>query len=140
MDPHRKSWNQGQQALRSALSQPADDSKIVEIFLSQHAMLHSAKIVDSVQYSFDDDLWLGLREGFARCIPPRGEHSILWMILHKARIEDMTMNVLLAGEEQLFLSDYWLERMKITTRHNFVHLNEASAVKSKLNKSTGKLK
>ena len=44
MDPNRKLWNQQQQALLRALSRPDDHQKAIELFLSQHAMLHSAKM------------------------------------------------------------------------------------------------
>jgi hypothetical protein len=31
------------------------------------------------------------------CIPPKGGHSIAWTLFHLARIEDITMNMLIAG-------------------------------------------
>lgn len=113
LDPYRKSWNQAQQALRDALSRPADHPKAVELFLGQHAKVHSSTITHSGVYSFDDGLWQDLTEPAARRIPAKCEHSIAWMIWHMARIEDMTMNVLLAGSGQVLNRDNWLERMNI---------------------------
>ncbi len=53
----------------------------------------------------------------ARCIPPGGEHSIAWLFWHIARIEDVTMNVLVAGRPQLLLQNGWLERLEVAARH-----------------------
>ena len=44
MEPHRKFWNQQQQALRQALARPETHQKAVELFLSQHAMVHTAEM------------------------------------------------------------------------------------------------
>ena len=117
MDLHRKAWNQGQQAFRQALSHPAQHSKAMELFLSQHAMLHSGAIAPPGLWSFDAGVWQGLSQTAARCISPGGEHSIAWLFWHIARIEDVTMNVLVAGRLQLLLQDGWLERLKVTVRH-----------------------
>ncbi|HZU87393.1 MAG TPA: DinB family protein [Anaerolineaceae bacterium] len=116
MDPNRKLWNDQQQALRQALSRPAEHARAIELFLAQHAMLHAADVSGSNLYSFDNELWHGLSDEAARRIPPGEEHSIAWMIWHLARIEDVTMNLLLAGQAQLYLQDAWMERLKISFR------------------------
>jgi hypothetical protein len=117
LDPHHKAWNQGQQALRQALSRAEGHTKAVELFLVQHSMVHSAALAPLGLWSFADEIWQGLSESAARCIPPGGEHSIAWMFWHIARIEDVTMNVLVAGHAQLLLQEAWLERLKVDARH-----------------------
>ena len=62
MDPNRKLWNQQQQALQRALSRQDDHQKAIELFLNQHAMLHSAKLARSKLWSFEDEVWQGLDE------------------------------------------------------------------------------
>ena len=52
-----------------------------------------------------------------RRIPPNGEHSIAWNIWHLARIEDVAMNLLVAGSPQVLQTGAWLVQMKITLRH-----------------------
>jgi hypothetical protein len=47
MNPNHKHWNQQQQALLRALKRPADHALAVELFLSQHAMLHTAGMAGS---------------------------------------------------------------------------------------------
>jgi len=116
MNPDRKHWNQQQQALRLALSRHSDHHTTIELFLNQHAMVHSAMMTNSGLWSFEDEIWQDLTEDAARCIPRNGEHSIAWLIWHIARIEDVTMNLLVAGSQQLLNRDRWLERMQITVR------------------------
>jgi hypothetical protein len=59
VDPHRKSWNQQQQALRQGLTRLDDHARAIELFLSQHAMLHSAGMSQMGLYSFEMKSWQG---------------------------------------------------------------------------------
>jgi len=97
MDPKRRFWNQQQQALKAVLLHPGNGRKAIDLFLQQHGMVHSSRMVKAAGFSFDDDLWQDLSEKTARYIPPQSDHSIAWMIWHIARIEDVTMNMLVAG-------------------------------------------
>jgi hypothetical protein len=45
------------------------------------------------------------------------DHSIAWIIWHLARIEDITMNLLVAGRPQILYQDDWLDRIKTTIQH-----------------------
>jgi hypothetical protein len=114
MDTHRKLWNDQQKALRQALEH--QHARGIQLFLDQHAMLHAAEVSHSGGYSFDHELWQGAEEITIRRIPLNEEHSIAWCIWHLARIEDVTMNVLLAGTEQLFEQNGWAARLRVTTR------------------------
>jgi hypothetical protein len=44
------------------------------------------------------------------------EHSIAWVFWHLTRIEDMTMNVLAVGGEQIYERDGWHARLGATAR------------------------
>jgi hypothetical protein len=133
MDTNRQQWNQGHQKLRRALA--ANDhhyspgvllEKAIEIFLDQHAMVHSAKLVLSEVegmaktrlWSFEDEVLNGMTEDQIRCIPPKSEHSIAWILFHLARIEDITMNLLIAGTPQLFVQDNWADRLNVNIFHS----------------------
>jgi hypothetical protein len=129
MDPNRKRWSQQQQALHRALSRPDHYQKAIELFLSQHAMLHSAKMARSRLWSFEDEVWQDTTDGMARCIPRGADHSIAWCIWHLARIEDVTMNLLVAGSPQLAHRDDWLKRMKITVRDTGNAMDKASVAR-----------
>jgi hypothetical protein len=116
MNTNRSSWNQRQKELRVLLD--SDDHRAaVELFLQQHAAVHSAEMAGSRSWSFADEVWEGHTDESARRIPERAEHSLAWIIWHIARIEDVTMNVLAAGREQVLHRDNRLERLGITLRH-----------------------
>ncbi len=112
IDPNRKHWNQQMQALQRALARPADHEKIMTLFLKQHAMVHAAEMSQSGLASFDDKLWQDLSTEEVRWLPPQGEHSIIWLMWHAARCEDITWNLLVAGGAQVLFSGGWLEKMK----------------------------
>jgi hypothetical protein len=117
MDANRKQWNQGQQNLRRALSANRHQ-KAIELFLIQHALVHSAKVSKAKLWSFEDELLNDLSEEQFRCIPPGGEHSIAWILFHIARCEDITMNMLVAGTSQLFVREGWARKLKIAVFHS----------------------
>jgi hypothetical protein len=117
MDPNRKLWNGQHKLLRQAFVGPGDHPKAIDLFLRQHAMVHDAAMSNSGLPSFADEVWQDAEEAVIRCVPPKCEHSIAWLVWHIARIEDMTMNVLLAGKAQVFHRANWLAKMNITVRH-----------------------
>jgi len=118
MDPNRKHWNAQLKLLRQALNDPDDIQTTIDLFLRQHAMVHDAEMSNSGQHSFSDEVWEGASEATVRCVPPKFEHSIAWIMWHLARIEDMTMNGLLAGKTQMFFQDDWHTKLKIELRHS----------------------
>ena len=81
----------------------------------QNAMCHAAADGGTAPYSFEDDLWQGLEEAQARRIPPKGEHSIAWVMWHAARCEDICMAMLVAGAPQA-LDASWQRALKIPWR------------------------
>ena len=124
MDANHKQWNQRQQNLRQALSK-RDQQKAIELFLIQHAMVHSAKVSKAKLWSFEDEVLNDLTEEQFRCVPPGGEHSIAWVLFHIARCEDITMNMLVAGTPQLFIRDDWQKKLKINIIHTANSLDGA---------------
>jgi hypothetical protein len=117
MNSNRKLWNDGQQKLRRALASN-DHSKAIEYFLTQHAMVHATKVSRMSLWSFEDEIWHGLTTEIFRAIPPRSEHSVAWIFFHIARIEDITMNMLVAGTPQLYTRDKWAGKLKSTVHHS----------------------
>ncbi|MGE5220948.1 MAG: DinB family protein [Omnitrophica WOR_2 bacterium] len=123
MDPYRKFWNEQQKALQEALSRSGNHQKAIELFLSQHAMVHSVEMASSEMapstmdrsrsWSFEEEIWRDTSEEAIRRIPKNSEQSIAWIFWHIARIEDVTMNLLVAGNPQLLNEGNWLERMKV---------------------------
>ncbi len=117
MDPKRKAWNAQQQTLRRALLRPGSPAEAIGLFLAQHAMVHTARLTGGKFWSFADEAWQGLEAAALRRIPPGSPHSLAWLIWHIARIEDVTLNRLVAGRpEVLTAGEGWLARLKVTAR------------------------
>ena len=111
-----------------------DQETAVELFLAQHSMVHSAKLSDDSLFSFEDDLLNNLSPESFKRIPPNSNHSIAWIVWHLARVEDVTMNLLVADSTQVLLGTAWLDRLEIHVTHtgNGMSNEEVGAVSSLL--------
>jgi DinB superfamily len=125
MNLNRERWNQGHQKLHRALA-TNNHLMAVEIFLTQHAMVHSKKMSKSGLWSFEDEVLNDMTGEEFRCIPPGVEHSIAWILFHIARIEDITMNMLVAGSVQLFVCDEWMKKLNVNTVHSANSMDDRS--------------
>jgi len=116
MDPKRKFWNEKHKALKQALSRRNNHQRAIGFFLDAHAMVHSAKMAKTKHHLFEDDIWEGLSNNAARRIPAKHNHSIAWVFWHLARIEDVTMNLLVAGKPQVFIWGGWQKKLNVSYR------------------------
>ena len=114
MESYRKLLNKQQTELRRVLLSFSQHDKAIQLFMGQHAMLHSAEMAKSGSWSFEDEVLDDMTEEQIRRIPQKYEHSIAWLFWHMARIEDVTMNMLVAGTAQILHRDNWLKKMKVT--------------------------
>ena len=128
-ETNRKQWNQQHQALRKALEGSGEHQKAIELFLRQHAMVHSAVISQSGLWSLEDEVLNDVTEDIFRRIPPRSEHSIAWCIFHATRCEDVTMNLLVASSPQVLHQDNWVERMQATIQHTGNEMDDENMAK-----------
>lgn len=116
MKHSQKLWNQHQKEFRQALLSFEEHEKALGLFMVQHGVLHSAALDETLPYSYEDEILSGMTDYQVRRIPVNCEQSVAWNLWHIARIEDVTMNVLVAGGSQLFLSEGWFERLRIAAR------------------------
>ena len=107
-----REWNARQKILRYDLESGQNFEAAIPLFLEQHSMVHSSEMAQSDYESFADEVWEDLTAESFRRIPPPEEYSIAWVIWHMARIEDITMNMLVAGKPQLAHEENWLLRIK----------------------------
>jgi hypothetical protein len=114
MEANRQYWNDQHLILRRFLVKDKDYRKAIETFLGHHAMVHTARLYPGGHWSFQDQVLSGLTDEQMRCIPKGCPHSVAWMIWHIARIEDVTMNLLLADSPQVLFSGNWLDKLEIT--------------------------
>ena len=134
MESYRKHCLKQQTELRRILTSYQQHERALELFMSQHAFLHSAKMAASVEWSFEDEVLDDLSDEQFRHIPPNGEHSVAWCIWHIARIEDITMNMLVAGAPQLLGQDDWYKRLNASARDtgNAMSMEEIAEVSAEL--------
>jgi len=132
MDPNRKLWNDGHKSLTRLFAQ-GDRDPAIELFLNQHAMVHSARVSKSRLWSFEDELLNGMTDQEVRQIPKGGEHSVVWILLHLARIEDIVINVLIAGTSQLFTCDDWAKKMNVSIIHSANKMDDSDVAELSAN-------
>jgi hypothetical protein len=125
VESYRKTCLKRQTELRRLMMNPSQHDKAIQLFLSQHAMLHSGKMARAESWSFEDEVFNDVSEEQVRRIPPGSDHSIAWLIWHMARCEDITMNLLVAGSPQILHRDGWLKRMKVKVRDTGNAMDEA---------------
>ena len=118
LEANRKLCQHQQTELRHKLLSAEQYQEACQLFFKQHAILHSDKMANAGLFSLEDEVFDDLSEEVARRVPRGSEHSIVWNIWHIARIEDITMNMLVAGSQQILIQDNWLAQMKIGVRHS----------------------
>jgi hypothetical protein len=86
----------------------------IGFFLTRYGDLHRGLV---------DGLLSGLPESQLRGRPHPGVNTIVWLLWHSARIEDLAMNRFLADERQV-LDDGWLERLEVVRRDVGTGMND----------------
>jgi hypothetical protein len=105
MESNRKRLNKQQTQLRRVMMSFDQHDEAIRLFLRQHAMLHSAKLVTSATegraqnqlWSFEDEILNDMTEEGMRRFPRNCEHSVAW-----------------CGSPQVLHRESWLGRMKVT--------------------------
>ena len=107
--PEEIQWYERQKQLSHYLAseEPEQLAAALKLFLDQHAQLHAPNgLVQSALASLSDEQW--------RLKPGQGANSVAWLLLHMARIEDVTFNLLVMERPQVF--DAWFERLGFDRR------------------------
>lgn len=117
----RKLWNENHKKLTNIILKTNEHSNTIDLFFHQHSVLHSSKISDTSLITLEDELMKDITEKTLRKYPvvaPDTKNSIVWHIWHITRIEDMTMNCLIAGNDQLFYSGGWYHHLNTEYKHS----------------------
>jgi hypothetical protein len=112
----RKELNPRQKALRQALT-GENPHKGIALFLTLHGILHGSQVAPEAPWSYEDALLADLDEDGFRRIPAGEAHSVAWIVWHLSRIEDVTINLLVAGQDQVFETGGWFEKTRAPIRH-----------------------
>ena len=106
-----KNWTRQQTQLRALLSAQAHFDEGMQLFLEQHAAVHSAAVSGGGGWSLQDEVLAGLSEAQLRACPRPGMNSIAWLLWHTARIEDITLGYLVMEGPQVLAAPGWVERL-----------------------------
>lgn len=126
MDTKKASWNSNHNLLRSIFLKPKKFDEAIKLCLEQHSMVHLSKVSQINTVTFEDELWDGMNETAFRAMPSLKDQTVAWCLWHTARIEDITINILVAGDTQVINTDNWHEKMnvKISDTGNAMTNNE----------------
>lgn len=111
MDDRRALWNEQQGRLREALLKPGRFDEAIKLCLEQHAMVNSSEMSGTNVETFEDELWRDLDEDTFRMAVGVKGRTVAYGIWHSTRIEDITMNILVAESKQVIDLDNWLIRI-----------------------------
>ncbi|MGB4661006.1 MAG: DinB family protein [Mobilitalea sp.] len=85
---------------------------VSEMILDLHKELHTSKVSKSEKNAVDL-LLEDLQENEFAIMPTSKDETIAWAIWHIARIEDLTMNILVKNDAQIF-NEKWKQQMNIS--------------------------
>jgi len=106
-----KSWNDDIKELRKIILKPDKIQESKSLDLSLHSMVHLSIMSGVNKKTFEDELWEGLDENTFRTSQNQKGRTISYGIWHCTRIEDITMNLLVAGDKQIFNRENWQEKI-----------------------------
>ncbi len=106
-----KTWNNEIKQLREIILNPSKIEESKRLSLSLHTMVHCSIMSGIDKKTFEDELWEGLDEKTFRKSKNEKGRTIAYGFWHSTRIEDITMNLLIAGDIQVFNRESWQERI-----------------------------
>ncbi|MBF6612792.1 MAG: DinB family protein [Chloroflexi bacterium] len=106
-------WRSEQRRLPRLLDTRRNFDEGIQLFLRQHSAVHSVQLSQGQGWSLEDVLVRGLTpEQMRRSVRlSGGANSIIWIIWHIARTEDVTMNLFVAGRPQVLSTGDWAVQM-----------------------------
>lgn len=131
----KREWSDKLKQLHSIIkkNEYLEESKKLIFELHQMVCVSEMSGIDST--TFEDELWNDLNEETARKAVNKKGRTILYGIWHSTRIEDITMNLLVAGTDQIFEKDNWFSKINSPVRHtgNSLNANEILHMSSLIN-------
>jgi hypothetical protein len=106
-----KPWNKDIKQLREIIMKQDKIEESKYLSLSLHSMVHSSDMSGLLIKTFEDELWDGLEEHTFRTSTNEKGRTIAYGIWHSARIEDITMNLLVSEDGQVFNLGNWKEKI-----------------------------
>ena len=87
--------------------------EIIGFFLMHHASVHARDV--GGRPSLADRVFGGLTDAQMRARPGTGLNSLVWLLWHMARVEDVAVSLVVSDGRQV-LDDEWIRRMNVPWR------------------------
>lgn len=128
-------WNPLQARLKELITKKEHFAEMKKLLLQMHSIVHSKKVYGGKEDTFMDEIWDGLTDQAFRTMPTVKDDTIAWDIWHITRIEDLTANYLITGQDQI-LDQTWHERLhtKVTDTGNAMTDEEILAFSNEVDK------
>lgn len=121
-------WNSQQKTLKSILGKEAGFEEAIQLCLKQHSMVHASDVSKLKESTIEDELWNELDEASFRTFVNQDHGTIARNMWHATRIEDITMNLLVAGESQVFKQDNWQEKLNVNIQDTGNAMTDAEVI------------
>src|SRR2546426_10675296 len=95
---------------------------VLTFFLLQHARFHCADVAD--KDSLAERILNNVTDDQMRRRPAKGLNSLVWLLWHMARVEDVAVNLVVTDGRQV-LDDDWIVRLNVPWRHIGTGMTEA---------------
>lgn len=130
-----KSWNNEIKQLRAIILKPDKIEESINLSLNLHAMVHASIMSGIDKVTFEDELWEGLDENMFKTATNEKGRTIAYGFWHSTRIEDITMNLLVAEDNQVFNTGHWQTKInsKITDTGNAMSQSEIMEFSKNIN-------
>lgn len=131
----KREWSEKLQQLRLIIKKDEFLEESKRLTLELHQMLYVSEMSGINQVTFEDQLWNTVNEETVRKAKNKKGRTILYGVWHSTRIEDITMNLLVAGKEQIFEGNNWSTRINSPIRHtgNSFNTDEILQMSSQIN-------
>jgi hypothetical protein len=87
-----------------------------QLLLNSHGWVHSSSVTTEGRWHIEDSICAGLTADQMRICPLDTLNSIAWLLWHMARYEDVAVNVVLRGVEEVFDREGWKTRLGVRDR------------------------
>lgn len=129
-----KDWNPKQAKLKEIILKKDKFHEAINLSLEMHCQVHSSEMSGATFVTYEDILWDNLEQKvFCKQLRQKGT-TIAWNLWHLTRIEDLTVNLLIAEREQVINSSSWLDRIQgaVSDTGNAMNDSEIAAFSSQV--------
>lgn len=104
-------WNNELKELKGIILKKDKIEESKKLILDIHAKVHSSDMSGINEPTYEDELWEDLDDISFRVSQNEKGRTVAYGMWHSSRIEDITMNLLVNGTDQVFTIGKWKEKI-----------------------------